>query len=352
MLSSDVEVRSRFITLPTSKLLLITELINSAVRNSIVLEGVLAVSSSRMTLSRPNRAGTQDSCRIEPNSKLSIRASVDVDDRGDGSSLRWLLESDIRKDVIVELLMLHFETMSFTSARMNAALAYRYGAEAPRLISQVRKERQRLSSTYSSDSLLEEDVGNSCQDANGRAEAFLAAQALVHNAILQCTMWSKPEAGQGFTVTMIRLPSPSLLTVKAPTGLESLDRAIVCALHHTKTLALNHRSSLTLEVKLIMRSFYHAPVQYTVEALDTIKESDLMTEGRQVVMADSLRWIGKTSYLQATLPAYGVTHIIFLASISSVGTYDLRRLKIILSSETEGTLIKKIAAPCLIHITL
>ena len=323
---------------------------NTAARNSLLLEDSLAISSSRVNLSRPSRPMTPDLCRIEINSRLSFRTSVEFDARSDGSASRWLLDSNIRKDVIVELLMLYFETMAFTSARMNAALSYRYGAEAPRLISQVRKERQRMSSAYSSDSLLEEDVSGGGLD-HGRADAYLASQAMAHNAVLICSVWRKTGAGQGFTVSMVRLPSPSLLTMKAPNGLESIDRAVVCALHHPHSLALKHQSSIEFEVKLVIRSYYHAPIQYTVEALDTLKESDLVSNGRQLVMADSLRWVGKTSYLQATLPAYGTCELVFAASISSVGAYDLRRLKIILSSEAEGTLIKKISATSLVHIT-
>ena len=349
-LSSEVDLRSKFISLPTSKLLLITEIVNRSARNSLLVEGLLAISSSRVTLSCPTRLQAPNACRMEANSKLSTRTSVEFDSRSDGTTARWIFDSEIRKDVIVELLMLHFETASFTSARLNAGLAYRYGAEAPRLISQVRKERQRLSSAFSTDSLLEEDVGGGALE-HGRADAFLTSQAIAHNAILLCSVWRKAGAGQGLTVSMIRLPLPSLLMVKAPAGLESLDSAVVSVMHHPKTLALKHRSSIEFEVKLVLRSYYHAPIQYTVEALDTIKESDLIANGRQLVTADSLRWIGKTSYLQATLSAYGTCTLVFFASISSVGAYDLRRLKIILSSDAEGTLIKKIPSTCLLHVT-
>lgn len=329
---------------------MLTDIVNVTSGSSFALEGLLAVATPRASMQLNSTPFTQRSYAVEPSSNLCLRTAIEFSEKSNDPSSRWFIASEHRKDVILELLMLHFEAASFTTTRMNASLAYRYGAEAPRLISQVRKERQRLSSSYSTDSLLEDEVVDGRLD-HGRADAFLIAQAMAHNVVIMCYLWRRDGTYEGLTVSMVRLPWPSLLSVKAPSGLETLDSAIVCTLHHPKELDLKNHASVVFGVKLLLRSYYHAPIQYTVEALDTIKESDLNPNGRQVVIADGLRWVGKTSYLSAPLEAYGSSELEFTASVSTEGTYDLRRLKVILSSEDEGAVLKRVQAVSIVRVT-
>jgi hypothetical protein len=260
--------------------------------------------------------------------KVGITEMVDTVSNEEGGG-RWVIPmEDGAEDsnVIDELLRLHFG-VRFAKEHRAEMLESRH-EKAPRTISQVREDRQ----TNSFSGNIVDVEGSADAFDEGRGIPHLDVIALKENCIILTYMWRLGDH-HGIRTCWLKLPTLSVkasqpqLTRRLKT-FDSINDAIICRLTHPTSVVMTGSNKL-LTVVLEIKSYSDSPIFYTVEAIDTIKELD-MADSRQLgtqqhVLSDSLRWIGKTSYLQSQIGSYGVAQLTFTASISTTGVFDLKR---------------------------
>lgn len=372
----SLEVTSWSIPLPsvTSRLRVLCKFNNCSSSHDFGVAGAMLVCDPALVAHMSEQVKSLYPLQVPASSYSQSALTLSLADKlsGESSLHEWLVCPSvcgtIPKVAFLELARLHFEV---EERRQDYGLAKLVEAQeetgAPKTISQVRRERKVsiLSGTISSSpSQLEfkiEESSVSCLED-------IASKA---NAVLLSFIWQSGDRF-GFTPYAFQLPQQSdragFPAVPILSGIDSMDSAIVCKLSHPLSV-VRAAHCVIVAVELLIRSYYHTPVLITVEALDSIRETDLSSTGKPQLLSDDLRWIGKTSHLQKELLPGSERRFTFSASISNFGVFELQRcfaltillliylhnlclyrFKIIVGNGSSATIVKLLQGHHIIHV--
>lgn len=362
----SLSVRIKSVPLPpissSANLLILPELSTESTASGFRVNGIgtrgpaclkLKLGGSAPYVLRPRDVFT---LRIKGEMYQSVRNRVEHSNK----EVHWHLPLDIADlhsldSIIIERLL--NVSMASTLNMENQRRMRRFSnmeQATPRTISQVREERSndRLSSVFSSSS---EEENTFDVNVNGRQKESSG------NDLLTCFLW---QADDGLRSGFCVAPS-NLSSIRSKIGAddflkldqESVAKAITCKLCNPAEVYIpSSGSGVSIPVALKLRSHYHLPVFFTVEAVDSLKESDLLlvsstmlddvdesiTSRSKQLLSDGLCWIGKTAYHEAELPPYEEISIGFTALANATGAYDLRRFKVIITNKADITFVMHI----------